>query len=174
MSANHKALLLPPRPRGLEHGDLAPGPGQGHRHAPQVGHHDVGLGRGGLAQTLQVLKPLGLDRVALLKVPNQNMNDNQKEDNDLEMFKFCGPPELWCLDTFPDADPRPDLSHEEAVLLDLSHLDRHHSVDIVIIIALSKFDRLFLLDRKRKTLSGLNLLCLTISHSDTGMAEGFL
>ena len=102
------------------------------------------------------------------------MNENRKEDNDfdLEMFKLCCPPELWSLDTLPDAAPRPDLRHEEAVLLDLAHLDRHHSVHVIIIIALSKLNRLFLLDRK--TLSGLNPLCLTLSRTDTGVAEGFL
>ena len=63
--ANHKTSLLPPRLRGFEDGDLTPGPGQGHRHPRQVGHHDVRLRRGRLAQTMEVLKPLGLDIVAL-------------------------------------------------------------------------------------------------------------
>ena len=168
LSANHNSLL-PPRPCRLEHGDLAPGPGQRHRHPAQVGHHDVRLGRGGLAQTLQVLKLLGLDCVALKQMIERKYECELTFSN-LEMFKFRCPSELWSLDTFPDAAPWSDLRQEEAVLLDFPHLDRDHSVDIII-STLPEFYWLFLLDRQ--ALSWLNLLSLRISHGDAGMAEGF-
>ena len=63
--ARDDAVRNPPGTRGLENGDFASRPGQGHRHPPKVRRHNVRLRRGGLAQTLQVLKPLGFDCVSL-------------------------------------------------------------------------------------------------------------
>ena len=171
--ARDDAVRNPPGTRGLKNGDFASRPGQGHRHPPQVRRHNVRLRRGRLAQTLQVLKPLGFDCVSLSSYicSYKRFKSKSMFPPYLEMFKFCGPPKFLSLDAVPDTAPWSDLRQEEAVLLKFSRINRHNSINIVI-PDFPQFQWLpFGLVRKR--LSWLNGLCLRITHNDARLTKGF-